>query len=97
MLPKASLNSFLCHLLANVLNDYLGPTIFYQVEARNLIEQFPTIRKHIRYLNGLIEKTPVLKKNAISHLNSFPIMEFNYDDRLFQLCFQEFKKNISGI
>lgn len=57
-----------------------------------------TIRKHIRYLNGHIDQISVLKKiYAISHLNSFPIMEFNYDYRLLKLYFQVVKKNISGI
>lgn len=38
-----------------------------------------------------------IKKNVISPLNSFPIMEFNYDYTHLKLFFQEFKKNMSGI
>jgi hypothetical protein len=37
------------------------------------------------------------KNNAISHLNSFPVMEFNYDYTYLKLHFQEFKENLSGI
>lgn len=34
----------------------------------------------------------IKKKNAISHLNSFPVMEFNYDYTHVKLYCQEFKK-----
>lgn len=51
----------------------------------------------MRYLNGCRDRISVCKKPVISHLNSFPIMEFNYDYSQRELRFQEFEKNISGI
>lgn len=83
------------------MHDHLSLKAFHQGEAWNLIEQFLTVRKHIRYLNGHVDQISVLNQNkatqVIRHLNSSPIMEFNYDYAQLKVYVQEYEKNMSGI
>lgn len=59
------------------------------------VPNYKEVHKILKWTNR--SNLSIKKSHVISHLNSFPIMEFNYDYSQLNSYFQEYEKNISGI
>lgn len=83
MLPEASFSSFLCHIIANIFKWLPWSNNLLSGGSMKLDRTVPNYKKTHKILKWTYRSNLSVKKNAISHLNSIPIMELNYDDHLF--------------